>query len=40
MNVTQLRDIAVELGADRKSLYGTSKQMLILIINKLERSRS
>lgn len=31
-----LRDFAVELGADRKRLYGTSKQALIIIIHKLE----
>ena len=33
MNTTQLRDIAVSLGADRKKLYGTSKMTLIAIIN-------
>ena len=38
MNANQLRDIAVELGADKKRLYGTSKQTLIFIIIKLERS--
>ena len=30
MNTNELRDLAVELGADRKKLYGTSKQSLIL----------
>lgn len=29
MNTNELRDLAVELGADRKKLYGTSKQSLI-----------
>lgn len=33
MNTTQLRDIAVSLGADRKKLYGTSKAALVAIIN-------
>lgn len=32
MNVNQLRDIAVSLGADRKKLYGTSKMSLIMVI--------
>ena len=35
-NVNQLREIAVSLGADRNKLYGTSKQALIIIINKLK----
>ena len=30
MNTNELRGLAVELGADRKKLYGTSKQSLIL----------
>lgn len=34
MNTNQLRDLAVELGYDRKKLYGTSKQALIVLINK------
>ena len=33
MNTNQLRDLAVILGADRKKLYGTSKQSLIFIIH-------
>ena len=37
MNTNELRDLAVSLGADRKKLYGTSKQALILIIGDLER---
>lgn len=40
MSVSQLREVAVELGADRKGLYGTSRQALIIIINRLERSKS
>lgn len=39
MNTNQLRDYAVSLGADRKRLYGTSRQALILTIRKLEKSR-
>lgn len=31
-NTNELREIAVQLGADRKRLYGTSKQALITII--------
>jgi hypothetical protein len=37
MNTNQLRDLAVILGADRKKLYGTSKQSLIFIIHELEK---
>lgn len=40
MNINQLRDLAVELGADRKTLYGTSKTALIVIITKLERGET
>lgn len=36
MNTNQLRELAVNLGADRKELYGTSKQALIIMINRLE----
>ena len=35
LNTNQLRDLAVEMGADRKTLYGTSKQALILKVQKL-----
>lgn len=35
----ELRMIAVNLGADVKKLYGTSKQSLILIINKLQKQK-
>ena len=35
MNTNELREYAVSLGADRKKLYGTSKNALIIIINKL-----
>lgn len=37
MNTNELRDLAVELGADRKKLYGTSKQSLILTIDGLRK---
>ena len=36
MNANELRELAVSLGADRKTLYGTSKQVLIIKIHKLE----
>jgi len=39
MNANELRDLAVGLGADRKKLYGTSRQSLIVIINSLEKRR-
>ena len=39
MNTNQLRDLAVELGADRKKLYGTSKQALIIKIWELEKKQ-
>ena len=37
MNTNQLRELAVSLGADRKRLYGTSKQALILTVQKLQK---
>ena len=37
MNTNNLRELAVQLGADRKKLYGTSKQALIILINKLSK---
>lgn len=37
MDVNELRDLAVSLGADKSKLYGTSKQALIVIIDKLKR---
>lgn len=37
MNVNELRDLAVSLGADKSKLYGTSRQALIVIIDKLKR---
>lgn len=37
MNTNQLRDLAVSLGANKKKLYGTSKQSLIIIISELEK---
>lgn len=39
MNTNQLRDLAVSLGADRKRLYGTSKQALIIIIGQLKNGK-
>ena len=38
MNVNELRELAVSLGAERKTLYGTSKQALIIKIGKLEKA--
>ena len=35
LNCNQLRKLAVELGADEKTLYGTSKQALIILIHRL-----
>jgi hypothetical protein len=35
MNTNQLRDMAVALGADKKRLYGTSKQAMIWKIEAL-----
>lgn len=35
MSVYDLRDLAEKLGADKKKLYGTSKQALIIIIDQL-----
>ena len=40
MNTNQLRDLAVSLGADRKKLYGTSKQALIFTIWNLEKEQN
>ena len=37
MNTNQLREMAVSLGADRKTLYGTSKQAMIIIVQKLQK---
>lgn len=39
MNTNQLRDYAVSLGADRKKLYGTSRQSLIITIDRLKRQQ-
>lgn len=39
MNTNELRELAVSLGADRKKLYGTSKQTIILMIHKLEAAK-
>lgn len=37
LNTSQLREMAVSLGADRKVLYGTSKQALVLTVQKLQK---
>ena len=37
MNTNELRELAVSLGADRKKLYGTSRQCILLIISQLEK---
>jgi L-cysteine desulfidase len=39
MNTNQLREYAVSLGADRKRLYGTSRQAMLLIISDLEKQQ-
>lgn len=38
LNTNELREIAVAAGADRRRLYGTSKQALIVIINGIENT--
>ena len=38
-NTNELREIAVSLGADKRKLYGTSKQALIIKIHQLMRSK-
>lgn len=40
MNTNELRELAVKLGAERKKLYGTSKQSLIIIIGNLENKQN
>lgn len=40
MNVNELREYAISLGAERNKLYGTSKDALILIITKLKKQRA
>lgn len=40
MDTNALRDLAVSLGANRNKLYGTSKQALIIIINKLRSNKT
>ena len=39
MNVNELREIAVSLGADRRKLYGTSKTAMMFIIDTLKREK-
>lgn len=36
-NTNQLRELAISLGADRKKLYGTSREALIIIIDRLKK---
>lgn len=38
MNTNELRELAVSLGADKKRLYGTSRQAIIVIIDKLKKA--
>ena len=40
MNTNQLREYAVSLGADRKRLYGTSRQSMLIIISRLEKQNT
>ena len=40
LNTNELRELAVSLGADRKRLYGTSKQSLIIIIGQMEKEQN
>ena len=40
MDINKLRALAVSLGADEKRLHGTSKQALVIIIDKLKKERS
>ncbi len=37
MSIYDLRNIAIQLGADPKKLYGTSKQALIIKIKQLQK---
>lgn len=37
MNIKELRELAVKLGADEKKLFGTSKTAMVVIINRLEK---
>lgn len=39
MKINKLRAVAISLGADEKKLYGTSKQALVIIIDKLKREQ-
>lgn len=40
MNINELRELAVSLGAERKRLYGTSRMALLLIIKDLENKKN
>lgn len=37
MNINELREVAVSIGADRKKLYGTSRTAMLIIIDRLKR---
>lgn len=39
MNIIELRNLAVRLGADKNKLYGTSKQEMMIIINDLRNKK-
>lgn len=39
MTANELRDMAASLGADKKKLYGTSKQSLIITIHELQNAK-
>lgn len=39
MNVNELRELAVSLGADRKKLYGTSRMSLMIIVDQLKKKQ-
>lgn len=40
VNTNQLRELAVSLGADRKKLYGASREALIIIIDSLKKGEN
>lgn len=40
MNINELRELAVSLGAERKRLYGTSRMALLLIIQDLKKNKN
>lgn len=38
-SINELREIAVSLGADKKTLYGTSKTAMIFVIDQLKMQK-